>query len=212
MFGQSGPDSGSIFEKFFPYEALGPFIGGLLVWFGLNYLYLAPQVIGPRLSERYYTPACMAAVTHQRAKLAENIRTMRAQIPALVEKYRQKLASDMNERVERQADMMFGGKGKAVLGIWGGYINGLAGAELRNRADAYEAALEKKFEADTQAAQEKQKFSTPAAFCGCNVKQGTSDKVEMALFTASLRFYKPDLVQRLEQGEVFESCGNPPVI
>jgi hypothetical protein len=58
-----------------------------------------------------------------------------------------------------------------------------------------------------------QKYRDAAGFCGCNISAAMSNNIDLALYTSSLRMFKPKGVIDLENGRVFEAeCGKAPVV
>lgn len=205
-------------RDFFPVDALAPLIGGLLLWFGVNYLVLAPNVIGPRLAEKYYTPACLASVEAGRTALTEKFAAADA---AWLERA---------ERTSRELRQQYSGGG----GIFGSFL-GLYGAEgqqfIQKHGDTLNqwgsgplnqaisqgissarAEYDAKRSAEIAELRRSQRHTDAAGFCGCNVAAGMSDKLDLALFTSTVRLYKPAGIADLEAGRVFDQCGAVPVV
>lgn len=56
------------------------------------------------------------------------------------------------------------------------------------------------------------KLSDASSFCGCNVTAALSNNTDLAIYTSTLRLFKPKGVADLDNGRVFESeCGKAPV-
>ncbi|SFJ62062.1 hypothetical protein [Aerobium aerolatum] len=205
-------------RDFFPVDALAPLIGGLLLWFGVNYLVLAPNVIGPRLAEKYYTPACLASVEAGRAELAQRFAAADAEWLERAEK---------NSREIRQKYSGSGGVFGGIIGMYGAegqrfmqkhgntlsqWGSGpLEQAISQGLAEA-RAQYDAKRKAEIDELRRAQRYSDAPAFCGCNVAAGMSDKLDLALFTSTVRLYKPAGIADLEAGRVFDQCGTAPVV
>jgi hypothetical protein len=205
-------------RDFFPVDALAPLIGGLLLWFGVNYLVLAPNVIGPRLAEKYYTPACLASVEAGRTELAQRFAAADASWLERAEK---------NSREIRQKYSSGGGVFGGILGMYGAegqrfmqkhgntlsqWGSGpLEQAISQGLAEA-RAQYDAKRKAEIDELRRAQRYSDAAGFCGCNVAAGMSDKLDLALFTSTVRLYKPAGIADLEAGRVFDQCGAVPVV
>lgn len=199
--------------ELFPIESLGPLAGGALIWFGANYFVLAPNVIGPRLVERYYAPACRAAVARGVTEYQQERQTLRTAAEATFQVKR----AEIRERII--------GAIRGQLGQWGGGRNPfgdmieqrvIAAAQPAIRsaeADAWNA-LDAGLRQHEREAQAGITHKTPAAFCGCAVAAGMGERIDLATYTASLRLYAPDTVERLQNGSIASrapECGKPPV-
>lgn len=197
-------------KDWIPVEAFAPFIAGVLIWFGVNYTFLAPDVIGPRLSEKYYVPVCEANV----AKVAEGFKT---ELAAKVQTFESGLAQRQQktrQAIQQQLDGIFspyGAEGKAIGNLFGlnsqNYESAIA-MESDNQRGSFSGEVQKEIEKQRAS----QKHETPAAFCGCNVSEAMSERLELSLFTTSFRLYKPRMISQLEDGTFFEACGAAPVV
>lgn len=207
-------------KEFFPVDALAPLVGGLLLWFGVNYLVLAPNVIGPRLAERYYLPACVAGVEQGRSQMAGRLRQMDQEIETAL----RQLGAQAAEGVQNQLGSilgqvlgMYGAEGQAFKDRYGsqlgGSFGGMVGVGIEAKLAEQRAAMQAEKERQIAEMRAQQKFSSPAQFCGCNVGEGLSDRLELALFTSSLRLYTPPRMEALNRGEIFGAqCGAAPVL
>lgn len=199
--------------ELFPVESLGPLAGGALLWFGANYFVLAPNVIGPRLVERYYAPACLATVRRGVAEYQQERQTLQSEATAAFQV----------KRAEIHARIV--GMIRGRLSQWGGGRNPLGDLIEREAIAAAQPAIQSA-EADAwnaldaglrQREREAQAgiiHKTPAAFCGCAVAAGMGERIDLATYTASLRLYAPDTVERLQNGSIASrapECGKPPV-
>lgn len=201
-------------SEWFPVEVIYPLLGGAAIWFGVNYAILGPDVIGPRLSERYYLPACVKQVDAAREGYAEAI-TQRVQS---FEEELKARASNAQSMAQEQMNGMFGTDeyGQALKSLMSGFgavdLDGQVGAainmELAKERTSFNAALQDEIEQE----REGQKFSGADEFCGCNVAEAFSNRIDLAAYTASFRIYKPRMIDQLEGGAFFEPCGQPPVI
>lgn len=209
-------------DKLFPMQAILPVVGGVLVWFGLNYIFLAPSVVGPRLAEKYYRPQCETVVTQAKAE-------MQARMENDLSRARNQIIADLQERGQaaRAAPGNFLGALMQAYGAEGQAFMDMHGDTVRewgaNQAEPYMPMLEQQanemlagFHADQarEVAQirAQQKYSTPAEFCGCNVTAALADNFDLALHSSSLRLYKPASIKELESGTVFDQCGPIPVV
>ncbi|PJN92979.1 hypothetical protein CNY89_24830, partial [Amaricoccus sp. HAR-UPW-R2A-40] len=64
------------------------------------------------------------------------------------------------------------------------------GMELDKQRANFRAGLA----ADIERDRESQKFDGAGAFCGCNVAEGFSNRVDLAAYTASFRIYTPRMI------------------
>lgn len=201
-------------SEWFPVDAIYPLLGGAAVWFGINYAVLAPDVIGPRLAERYYLPACMMAVDAARASYG-------AAITEKVQSFEEQLktrAGNARAAGQQQMDTMFGGGeyGQALKNLITGFgavdIDGLTGAAIGMELDKQRADFRAGLAADIERDRAGQKFADAGAFCGCNVAEGFSNRVDLAAYTASFRVYRPRMIDQLDAGAFFEPCGAPPMV
>lgn len=210
-------------SELFPIQSIGPLIGGILLWFGFNYLYLGPELIGPRLGAKYYHPACMAAVTDGREAYHRETLT-------LLEAYRARQAEivqAMQQRAQAGANnalgLLFGGRpgSDEFMRRHGGTLQGWMN---NNMAPGVAVAIEQRLQAEQQAftgqMAEREKearrgvvYSAPAQFCGCVVNEGLKERVDLAAFTATLRLYTPPGIRRLADGTMLhdaKACGSVP--
>lgn len=198
-------------KEFFPVDALAPIVGGLIVWFGLNYIYLAPHVVAPRLAEKYYTPICLSAVkgggTALAARLAENETKFAGYLQKLENDIRSKLAGDVGTAFGQLGE--FGG---ALLQIYGGGVQSQVDSAIADRLRAERDSFDRQQAAAVEEARRGVRYPDPAAYCRCNVDQGLSNKFDMALYTATARLFRPDGVTALQNARAFDQCGIPPVV
>ena len=201
-------------SEWFPVEAIYPMLGGAAIWFGINYAVLAPDVIGPRLAERYYLPACEARVEDARASYAEAVTE---KVQSFEEQLKAR-ASNARAAGQRQMDSMFGTDeyGQALKNLITGFgavdVDGITGAAMGMELDKQRASFRAGLAADIERDRESQKFDGAGAFCGCNVAEGFSNRVDLAAYTASFRIYTPRMIEQLEDGTFFDACGKPPVV
>ena len=206
-------------KEFFPVQALAPFIGGLLLWFGLNYIYFAPSVIAPRLAERYYLPACLSAVSAMEVGFQQRIITMDEAFREKIKASRADLARRMNEATGVGLGMLLGDSAegrrlsKELAPMLGnsasGYLQMGIEQEISKAQNAYDAEKQR----SKNELRSKQKFSDAKSYCACSTAEGLSNRIETALFVSTLRIYKPETINRLETGGATgESCGTPPMV
>lgn len=216
--------------EFFPLESLGPFLGGALLWFAANYLVIGPEIIGPRLAQRYYLPACQAAVQDGRRERAEHIRTLRQRAEEQLQAAMQEAARQVQGQVQSGVGGVlgslfsgYGREGQQFLQRYGGqmnsWMNGMTAPvlqqQMQQRYQAARAALAQQFEEQEREARRGILHPTPAGFCGCIVSEALDDRMELAAFTASLRLYTPAGIRRLKDGTALTGpgpCGSAPLV
>ena len=210
------------FKEIFPVEAFGPLVGGLLVWFGLNFVFLAPSVIAPRLAERYYAPACVAMVETGRAAFIKTAQEEEAAYKGRLNDWIREQTANSQSQVGSVLGQIFGAYGQqgqdfmnhygSELGDFSNRVGGQVMGPLQLQAQEALTEYQGKKQAEIAAMRAAQKYSDAAGFCGCNITAALSNNVEMALYTSTLRGFKPKGIADLENGRVFDDeCGKAPV-
>jgi hypothetical protein len=205
-------------KEFFPIEGLAPLMGGLLVWFGLNYLVLGPNVIAPRMAEKYYMPACLREVESARAVRSSEIERMRQEIVARAQAGAQAAGAQAGRIMQDTLTGIFG-----AYGAQGEQLSRMLGQQMLGQPMmglALQQQLQQRVQADLGRLQQevaseraRQKHGTPAAYCGCTIGDGLSERMDVALFSASLRLYEPPAMSALARGQApSETCGPRPVL
>ena len=196
-------------KELFPAEAIAPFIGGLVLWFGFNYVFFAPQVISPRLAERYYYPACETAVAEYGNNFAtewqKRLEEQEREVQARGERTRQKLA-------EHLASLGNSPQVGAVFGMLG--INTAVDAEILHAMNEIRGEYAQKNEADLREIMKNRIHKTSASYCNCVIGTVLDNRFDMASYTSSLRLYTPASIGRLQSGQaIFDTpaCGTAPV-
>lgn len=217
------------FEEFFPVESIAPLLGGVLIWFGLNCFFIGPSIIGPRSAEKYYLPACMSAVQTGKQAHAEELQTLREQGEAQIQETMQNVARQTGQAAQGTLNTMLGGlfggypggeefmarHGDTLRGWGAGQAAPYLQAALQERLQNERADLVKRLTARQEEARRGVLHPSPAAFCGCVVSEGLSDRLELAAYSASLRIYAPPAIERLADGTMIHNtkqCGSVPVV
>lgn len=209
-------------DEIFPVEALAPVAGGAIIWFAANWSFLAPEVIGPRLAEKYYTPACLAAVQDGRAAHAEKRRTLieagRQKVDQATDEFRRQAAGQVSAfwgtllgGHDRQGQAVLNQHG-ATLNSWGNPAIAAAAREFRQRQSLAVAAEIAQYDKEAAAGI---LHSAPAQYCRCVVSVGFKDRIELAAYTATLRLYTTETISRLKDGTMLHeapSCGKTPIV
>jgi hypothetical protein len=210
-------------SELFPIQSIGPLIGGAILWFALNYLYIAPDLIGPRLAAKYYLPACMAAVQDGRQGHQNEVASLKQAFAKQQEELAQSLQQQMQQGVAGMFGMMLGGRpgseaffrqhGKTVEG-WGNTVTAMGSPAIGERLRTEQRAFETQLAAREREAKKGIIYTAPAQFCGCVITEGMKERIDLAAFTATLRLYTPPAIRRFEDGTMLheaKACGTPPV-
>lgn len=215
--------NGGGWGELFP-QIIKPVIGGAVIWFALNYLYIAPELIGPRLAAKYYAPACLAAVADGRqARQGETASLMKA-----FKERQEALARSLQQQQQQAAGSFLGTllgghpgseeffrkHGNTVQG-WQNNMAARGAPVIMERLQAEEQAFRGKMEARDQEAKKGILYTTPAQFCGCVISEGMKERIDLAAFTATLRLYTPPAIRRFEDGTMLHearACGTPPTV
>ena len=204
-----------------PTETLVPLLAGGAVWFGANYLYIGPEMIGPRLADIYYAPACTAIVENGRAVYAQR---------------EQDLIDQFNEGLESQADaargrvaaasdqalqMAFGNMAPEMMALFGdqmmGSASGMMDLQLQGEIEGQRKAFEDELAAQRAAATNAVFYPMAEDYCGCMIHQTLSEEAfDLASYTASLRLFTPPTIRNIESGAAYNvvlpACGAMPVL
>lgn len=220
----------SDWRELFPVEGIAPLLGGILVWFGLNYLFIAPDIIAPRLAARYYLPACQTAVAEGRQARQSHVARLIQQGEAALQQAAQMAQQQAQQRSQQATGtvlgMLFGGRpgSEEFLNRYGGQMQGWAaqqsapavGMAVQQQVEQQRRAFIQQMQTEEREARAGIVHATPAAFCGCVVEDGLmKDRFQLAAYTASLRVFTPDGVRRLQDGTIYNdarACGRPPVV
>lgn len=211
-------------SELFPIESIGPLIGGALVWFAINYLFIGPELIGPRLAAKYYQPACMAALKDGREAFQGESKSLRQAFEAKQEALARSLQQEMQQGVGAMFGVLLGGRpgseaffrqhGKTVEG-WGNNIAGMGALGVQERLRSEQRAFDDQQAAREQEARKGVIYAAPAQFCGCVVSEGLKERIDLAAFTATLRLYTPPAIRRLSNGTMLhdaKACGTAPAV
>jgi hypothetical protein len=210
-------------KEIFPIEAFAPLLGGLLLWFGFNYIFLAPSIIVPRLSERYYSPACIASVETGKAAFIQGSKKEEEDYNLALNKWIAEQTANAQAQVGNMIGQLLGGRGLEsqrffethgnTLTDFSKRMGGQAMGPLQQKAQAAMTEWKAKKQAEIIAMRSQQKYRDARSFCGCNIAAAMSNNIDLALYTSSLRMFKPKGVIDLENGRVFEAeCGKAPVV
>lgn len=205
-------------EKIFQFEAIAPMLGGAIVWFGANYAVIGPEVIAPRLAEKYYAPMCEHVVTSARGNYAQKEK-------ALIDQFEKGIASQA-ESIRRQTQnaaggffSLFGDEGKAFWDYYGGSLSGglatMTEAPLQSELAQARNSFYGKLEEQRATATATVKYDNPTEYCGCVISDAMNERFDVAAYSASLRFYVPPTIRNFESGAAYvqsAACGSMPII
>jgi hypothetical protein len=207
-------------KELFPVEGIAPLIGGILLWIGLNWLYIAPEIIGPRLAQKYYLPVCREAVSQGRIAREQQVATLRTAAEERLQRTMAEVQGRMQAATGNILGQIFGGRpGSAEFmdrygSQMGGWVNNNMAPALQQRYQQERAAIMAALETEQREARSGIIHATPERYCGCAVTDAMKDRIELAAYTASLRIYTPAAVRRLEDGSYITEaglCGKPPI-
>lgn len=211
-------------SELFPIQSIGPLIGGALIWFAINYLYLGPELIGPRLAAKYYMPACIAAVAEGREEYQNKTTSLRQAFAQSQEELARTMRQTMQQGVGGMFGTMLGGRpgsdkffrkhGDTVQG-WTNSLTDMASPAIADRLQSEQRAFEARMAEREKDARRGVIYPAPAQFCGCVVTEGLKERVDLAAFTATLRLYTPPAIRRLADGTMLHdarACGTVPSV
>lgn len=210
--------------ELFPVESIGPLLGGVLIWFAVNYLYIGPELIGPRLAAKYYGPACLAAVQDGREARTNEVASLRQAFQQQQAALAQSLQQQMQAATSGFFGALLGGRpgsdeffrqhGNTVQG-WSNSMAGMATPAIQQRLQREEAAFRDKMEEREREAKKGILYASPVQFCGCVITEGMKERIDLAAFTATLRLYTPPAIKKLGDGTMLheaKACGSPPMV
>lgn len=180
-------------------DSIFPVLVAALLWTGAHVYYVGPEVVAPRLAEKYYLPACRAHVAKAQARLSE-IRRERTEAAEHAKRRKQEAVRDA------LTGMMTGILGDEYMRHYGDH------PFFKSMKDITELGitLQNPVEALTDIPRGGE--TNPADYCGCVVAELLGG-AETGFFSASLRFWKPGNIRRLERidRELIRSdlCGAP---
>lgn len=174
-------------------DTLGPILLAAILWSSAHIFLVAPNIIAPRLSEKFYQPQCEVGIQQawhkalavEQFKRQEQVERKRAEL-----RHKRQMAEHLIEK-------SFGPLGQHLkqLGIF----------------DALEMPQLPK---STRKPQDQAKISLSAQnFCSCVITNLLGNQFATGLYSASFRFWKPENIQKLEalgSGHIkFSQCPAP---
>lgn len=162
-----------------------PLIAAALLWFGVHAFYVAPEILAPRLAKISYHPACENTLSA--LALADN-------------NQQQQLL--YNQRQQQNA------KQRMATNILGGFAEMYFGRDFveRYKDDPLVKGI-RKFSKDGIQLQTPDlpvpKISQftmleQSGYCGCVIAEKLGQRISTGLYSASLRFWKPENIRQLE--------------
>jgi len=205
-------------KELFPVEAIGPAIGGALIWFGANYAVIGPEMIGPRLKDKYYAPACERVVAEGRKIRAKEEAALIAQFDQQLDNHAESVRSRLNQGTQNFFGV-FGNEGQRFWNKWGGQLGGSIASVTEGQIQAQLQDQRAKFmnllHAKKAEARSSVVHKDAVSYCGCLIEEALSERFDLAAYTSSLRFYTPPSIRNIETGAIFNrpsSCGSMPVL
>lgn len=161
------------------FDALGPLVMAAALWTGAHILFIGSEV-GARLSEKYYLPACHAGL-------------QKAQETA----YRDHQMRLRRERDGRQAES------RMANDVMGGLIRGYFGNEFADHYKDHPLLNPGKMMPGVESLLPKPSVPRLPAnamrdYCTCVIAESLGQRINTGLFSASLRFWKPQNITLLE--------------
>ena len=161
------------------FDALGPLLLAGLLWTGAHILFVGPAV-GERLAAKTYLPACHAGLKRAQAGAQAAHRMAQAR-----------------EKAERRA------KQEMANRMVGNMMRGVFGREFSNYYRDHPLLNPGALLPDVEALlpnRQAPELPPGAArdYCACVIAEQLGQRVNTGLFSASLRFWKPENITRLE--------------
>ncbi len=210
-------------KELIPMEIIGPLILGAMVWFGVNYVFLGPVVLAPRIAEKYMVPKCMENVQ----AVSQVFERKRADLSSEVARAGAAKRKELQDKIKESTSQgiqgffgLYGEQGKEFNRFYGKQIDQFAGRVVGSTQAAIDEAVAKaereaREEIAALIAQMSQGVKLPnaKAYCACVTDEDLANRFDVAAYTASLRLYSPPLIQQRLAGVLPEKtmCGRPPI-
>jgi hypothetical protein len=208
---------------------------GAVAWFGVNYAWLSPSVITPRIAEKYYMPQCVGTVETLRAAYLEEVDSLRMQAiitaNAAAQSVKQAAANTprnvfgallqsyeffgLDTEQDRQFRAHYLDKPNQQMDELSDKLANNQVTELSSAAAAQQSfsSWQNQFQKEQAEERKNQKHLTAEAYCGCNWSMATAERFDMAMHSATLRFYVPPVLAELQNNAAFvDECGKAPVV
>ncbi len=177
-------------------DTVFPIVIAVAIWTGVHVLFIGPEVIGPRLTEKYYMPACRAGV---------------ARIKALSEEKQQRAYQAQRRQQEvkkRKAGKLLDGLTTSIFGPeFAEYYKDHP--FIKSMQDMARMGIE----LETPTIILPKPSQMPSNYCNCIIAELLSERMATGLYSASLRLWKGNNIRRLQRlnKELPNSstCGNP---
>ena len=207
-------------SKIIPWDLLGPLVLATILWAGCHYVFVGPEV-GRRLGALKYEPVCTSQIenlqTAWRAERQEQRERAIAERDAL-KRYAQKQAEVAREKTEalrRTYDDLVPKELKDLLAVMSGnpdVVNDLGTLLIAPNVSKADGLALPKIPKELPPARPEGR----AAFCSCVVDQAMSTaRVDLALYTGSLRIFVPERIahfkQLIAETVAGKACGPVPV-
>jgi hypothetical protein len=201
-----------------------PLAVGLVAWYGLNFAWIAPNVIAPRLAEKHYLPSCVANVEKISYAVAQDFQTRTQQAARAAEEAARRAEQASKQQLANFWGALFQGRpgGQAFLDHYSQPGRELDAINKTVTGNAVAVAVQEQGQKLASEISEMTKevremnrtanYKTAADYCGCYVTTGMSDRLEMALHSATVRVFKPQGLTDMEAFKKFDDCGSVPVV
>jgi hypothetical protein len=181
-----------------PTEQFGPGLLGLVVWFGANYGYVAPEIVMPRAMAMTYQPACERLLAEGNLKHQERRRTIAEAAQEKLSKEQERALQIGKEITTQGLELWLGKEGAKELEPFSSTMTELAlRAEMLKRQSQTPAAL--------ASAEVALPLRSNEEVCRCILNSAMDERLDLALYTASLRIYRPPTIANLESGALFDN-------
>lgn len=166
------------------FDAIFPVLAALAVWIGMHMFYIGPEIIGPRLAQKYYLPACQANITRTIANVAA------------AKQARSTAHQTQVQQSQRQMNNLLGG---FMRGVFGDEFVDYYGDDplVKSMQDMVDVGMALENPIDNLPGFQAEVLAT-ADYCQCIISENIGERVSTGLFSASLRIWKPANIRRLE--------------
>lgn len=213
-------------REFFPAQSIGPLLGGAALWFGANALYLAPEVLAPRIAERHFIPACVANVKTMAQRIEADEQSLLSAAEEKIEAVRREMPGQVQRGSQALLQSFFGiygEQGQEFMGFYGDQLGGalagttapFMGQALEQRAAEYRQQAVSEIESRRRSLNAGVQHASATSYCGCLVSETFENRFDLAAYTASLRLYAPPVIEQRRQGTIpptSAACGTPPLL
>jgi hypothetical protein len=213
-------------REFFPVQSIGPLLGGAVVWFGANALYLGPEVLAPRIAERHFIPACLANLQTMSLRIEADEKSLLSAAEEKIEALRREMPGQVQRGSQALLQSFFGiygEQGQEFMDYYGDQLGGalagttvpFMGQALEQRAAEYRQQALSEIESLRRTLNAGVQHASAASYCGCLVSETFENRLDLAAYTSSFRLYAPPVIEQRRQGAIpptSAACGTPPLL